>query len=514
MKKLLVCLVAVFSLFVAYPVAAADGERIRSFDSAVTITRDSKAHIRETIVYDFGANEKHGIYRDIPIDYKDGDINYYVTAEFGTAVNENNQAIQTETDEVDGNLRVRIGDENETVRGVRTYILTYTLTPIVMQKDSKPFLNLDVLGEGWQVPVDKFSANVMLEGGSEMSTIAWYGAVSSSGASGTSSMATAQNISPYQAVTINAFLPANYTSNFLEPNKQRPADVQKSMWIFGIITVVVAIVTVIILVLTLRWWHAHRQRRAQTVIPEYEPPKGMTPADVGLLDDDQSTMREVTATVIDWAVHGYLKITQDEAKGWFGSRTYTLTKLKAGSGLPQHENALFETFFIKGDSVKLNDLDKTKMNSAVEKFKKAVKKKLSDSGWYNEKGNFIQKGNLTAAGAKQWAKVEGFQLYLSVVEKDRLKFSDAPDKTPERFNAMLPYAIALGVEKQWAKQFEGIDISQEVTWYSGNVAVLSTVSLANDLGTSFASTVSSNASFSSSGGSAGGGAGGGGGGSW
>lgn len=124
------------------------------------------------------------------------------------------------------------------------------------------------------------------------------------------------------------------------------------------------------------------------------------------------------------------------------------------------------------------------------------------------------RGTLTEEGAKQWALVDGFKLYLSVVEKDRLKFSDAPDKTPERFNALLPYAIALGVEKEWAKQFEGIDLTESTTWYSGNLAAFSAVALASDLGSSFATTVSSNSSVSSSGGSSGGGFGGGGGGSW
>jgi len=78
----------------------------------------------------------------------------------------------------------------------------------------------------------------------------------------------------------------------------------------------------------------------------------------------------------------------------------------------------------------------------------------------------------------------------------------------------LPYAIALGVEKQWSKQFAGIDLTSSTNWYNGNVATFSAVALASDLGGIFASTISSNSSVSSSGGSSGGGFGGGGGGSW
>ena len=81
----------------------------------------------------------------------------------------------------------------------------------------------------------------------------------------------------------------------------------------------------------------------------------------------------------------------------------------------------------------------------------------------------------------------------------------------------LPYAIAFGVEKEWAKAFEGIIIPNP-TWYdggSGGVSTFNAVSLTNSVGgfsTAFAT--SSGTSASSGGGSSGGGGGGGGGGSW
>jgi uncharacterized membrane protein len=108
-----------------------------------------------------------------------------------------------------------------------------------------------------------------------------------------------------------------------------------------------------------------------------------------------------------------------------------------------------------------------------------------------------------------------------VTEKDRLKFHDAPKKNPKLFNKLLPYAIALGVEKEWAKQFEGMDINKETTWYASNQAFTAYV-LADSLSSSFSTSVSSNftptqsssSSGFSSGGFSGGGGGGGGGGSW
>lgn len=509
MKKLLVCLVAIIGFFGFAPsVSAAGVERIRSFDSNVVIRQSGEAQVRETIKYDFGENKKHGIYRDIPIDYKDGETRYYVLATLQSATNLTNQAVQTQTEENNGNLRIRLGDENAKVTGVQTYILSYTLSPIIMQKDGRPFLNLDVLGEGWEVPVDEFSAHVTLENDALLSDITWYGANDVNG------QATAQNIQPYNAVTVNAFLPAGYTDNYLLAEKPRPFDLGAllaELWwlILGILITLIAIGITIY-----RWLYVRKKRKAQTVIPEYEPPKGMSPAEIGLINDDTSDTREITATVINWAVEGYITVTRHEKKGLFGAVDYTLTQKKPETTLPEVELALFNAFFDGKSEAKLSKLNKTKMYQAANDFRGTIKKALSEQGFYDSKGHIIVRGTLTDTGAKQWAKVEGFKDYITVVEKDRLAFSDAPEKSPQRFNALLPFAIALGVEKQWAKQFESVDMVGQTDWYAGNIAMLSAVSLTNDLSDSFAATVSSNASISSSGGSAGGGVGGGGGGSW
>lgn len=510
MKKVVIWIgVLIGLILVGAPVQATEAdERIRSFDSQVTISRDNVAHVKETIVYDFGATSHHGIYRDIPIDYKDGDKNFYLSAKYGKTVDENGNQVTAEISEVNGNERLKLGDADKTLTGIHTYVITYTLSPIIIQKDNKPFLLLDLLGEGWQVPVDRFSASVSLEDGSQLSGIKWFDAT------GELPTVTKENIPAYTGVTINAFLPDGYVSTYLEPNKPRPVDIWKYVVALGIIIPIVLAVGAAILILVLRSSRARAKRKAQTVIAEYEAPKGMTPAAIGLLEDDTAEMREITATVIDWAVRGYIKITREEKKGLLGSASYTLTQLKSSANLDDTEKGLYEAFFSKGKEVSLKDLDTSKMATATSEFKSAIKSRLTDAGYYAKDGGVLVKGNLTNAGARQWAKVDGFKLYLGVVEKDRLDFSDAPEKTPERFNALLPYAIALGVEKEWAKQFEGIDITSATTWYAGNLAAFSAVSLASDIGTSFASTVSSNSSVSTSGGSSGGGFGGGGGGSW
>lgn len=54
----------------------------------------------------------------------------------------------------------------------------------------------------------------------------------------------------------------------------------------------------------------------------------------------------------------------------------------------------------------------------------------------------------TPFGQSVHDEIEGLKLYMSVAEKDRMNFHNPPDRTPEHFEALLPYAIALGVENR------------------------------------------------------------------
>ena len=135
----------------------------------------------------------------------------------------------------------------------------------------------------------------------------------------------------------------------------------------------------------------------------------------------------------------------------------------------------------------------------------------------------------TLKGRAIMDKIEGFKMYLSVAEKNRLNALNPPEKTPELFEKYLPYALALGVEQTWAEQFAEVlkraavdtGAAYHPIWYSGlawnpvNVSGF-TSGLSNSLSTAIASasTAPGSSSGGGGGGSSGGGGGGGGGGGW
>ncbi len=96
------------------------------------------------------------------------------------------------------------------------------------------------------------------------------------------------------------------------------------------------------------WWRVGRDRRyialqhssadtAEERVPlfggrpiavEFEPPDQIRPGQIGLLIDESADTLDVTATIIDLASRGYLKITELPKHGWFGKTDWQLDRLK------------------------------------------------------------------------------------------------------------------------------------------------------------------------------------------
>mgnify|MGYP003557019811 FL=1 len=127
-------------------------------------------------------------------------------------------------------------------------------------------------------------------------------------------------------------------------------------------------------------------------------------------------------------------------------------------------------------------------------------------------------------------RIEGLRQYLGVAERDDRARMKAPEMTPTEFARMLPYALALDVEKTWADRFAVVLGTAAVaaavsSYYAGDTSSWGSDSIDGltdsfgslDSTVSAASTAPGSQSGSSGGGgggSSGGGGGGGGGGGW
>jgi hypothetical protein len=511
--------------------------------------------------------QNHGILRAIPQSYQG-----YKTKLTLLSIERDGAGEPYSTYTENNNLVLKIGDANKTITGTHRYILKYQQERII-NFDAAPQFYWDTNGDQWDQPFDHTQVSVTYKGHPLTTDNSYcYTGVRGSSArdctikqKGESLIITANHrLGPHENMTLQ--IPMKQ-GEFVAPTwKQKVGD---NLWSLVAVGLGLA-AAVSAFVIWLRFGKDYKDRGI--IVPEYAPPKDLTPAEVGLLADYKVDGRDISATLIDMAVRGYIKIYDDTKKVlFFKNRSYRLELLKESfTGLKQHETSLLAALFPtkkKGDIIELKKLNRITMAKAIEEIRSKLTKDLSETyGLIEPKGLKLQVWMYVAgfvvgflliaifrnggaifggfiasisffffasfmtrrshAGVEMYEKIKGLELYMKTAEKDRLKMMQSvdrpyaePSKTVELFEKLLPYAVALKVEKSWAKQFDSI-LTETPGWYQGsNIAAFSAVSLASDLGsatTSFSQSFesSSGTSSSSGGGSSGGGGGGGGGGGW
>ncbi len=140
-------------------------------------------------------------------------------------------------------------------------------------------------------------------------------------------------------------------------------------------------------------------------------------------------------------------------------------------------------------------------------------------------GGLIARRPLTALGAETRDHLKGLKEFIAWAEADRIRMlqspagaervpvdTDDPRQMLRLYEALLPYAVVFGQEKEWAERLAVLyDTTGAPGWYVGTSA-FSASAFASGIGSlsSSASNASSTSGGSSGGGSAGGGGGGGG----
>ncbi|MCA1403575.1 DUF2207 domain-containing protein [Ensifer sp. IC3342] len=147
---------------------------------------------------------------------------------------------------------------------------------------------------------------------------------------------------------------------------------------------------------------------------------------------------------------------------------------------------------------------------------------------------FFLMGAPTPLGTRMMDGIDGLRQYMTLAEKDRMNLQGAPEMSPRHFETLLPYAVALGVEKPWTETFDrwllaasagaAAAAAYQPSWYHGDSFGPGSFGdriggFAGSMADTMTSSLppppkSSSSGFSTGGGFSGGGGGGGGGGGW
>ncbi len=166
-----------------------------------------------------------------------------------------------------------------------------------------------------------------------------------------------------------------------------PSQFTKAMWFLRSNPIVLLPLWAFVVMFFL-WWTKGRDPKADiSVAPMYEPPKDMTPAEVGSLMDDAVHPRDITSTLVDLAVKGYLKIEETESKTLlFSHRDYTFHSLKppgSWSSLEAHERVMLKHMFpADATQIRLSDL-RNQFYVAIPTIKEDILAELRSKGMYS-----------------------------------------------------------------------------------------------------------------------------------
>jgi uncharacterized membrane protein len=496
------------------------GWGIRDFHSDININEDSTFTVKETILADFTkAQNRHGIIRDLPIHYKDNN-NQNLNLRFTLigVTDEAGNPYEVATSYVGDDVEMKIGSGDILVDGkLRTYIISYRLARGINQFEDNQELYWNVTGNGWDTAIAKASATITLPKETDqklMKTICYTGFGYSKEQD---CQARVIDGKTYQ-FSSNFLLPTSagltVVASFPKGTVNFPSPLTVFLWFildnWGYLIPVFTFCYLYYL-----WYKHGRDPKAthSAIMPEYDIPDQLRPAEIGTLLDDRVDMQDITSTIIDLATRGYLKIIESKEKKmlWGETTSYELEKTTPKNPdkdpLQGFETKIYNAIFGSSEKISLGDL-KYKFYKDIPGIKTAIYDSLINKKYYTSNPEtarasyfgcggglffvtifflgFLSDINLplflglllsaplififgffmpqrTQKGADTQIRILGLEEFIKTAETDRVKFYEKENI----FEKILPYAIAFGIADRWAKACEGLYKTQP-NWYQSS----------------------------------------------
>ncbi len=400
-RSVLSILVLLFHLSVfgqADATHAAASERILDFKSAISVHRDGSMTVSEdiTVVCD-GKQIKRGIFRDFPTRYKDGRGNTVQVTFDVRKVLRNGRPEPYHIKDISNGNRVYMGRKDILLKpGTYTYRIVYrTSRQLGFFKDFDE-LYWNVTGNGWRFPIDHVGAAVSLPPGAEiLKKTAYTGAQGSKGKDytveaiepGAVYFATTRTLRPGEGLTIAVSWPKGVVAEPTLPDRIGYLWKDNRGAGGGLIGLIILLAFYLI-----AWIRVGKDPEKGTIIPLFSPPEGISPAlsrvimRLGLRDD-----KVFAVAIVNMAVKGYLKISQDKDQAW------TLEKTGAGGKcLSGGEAKIAEKLFSVGSKIKLKKTNHERIGKARTQLSKCLMREARNKYFVLNSGYFIAGLAITA----------------------------------------------------------------------------------------------------------------------
>src|SRR6266849_3818512 len=338
--------------------AAQRSYSIERFDARIRVNRDASIDVTETITAQF-VGSYNGLFRTIPLEYRTGQgLNWTLGVSLQSVQDDAGRNLRTETSRQGHYVKYKVWIPGA-VDAMRTIVLRYRATNGLRFFDEHDELYWNVTGDEWEVPIRVARAVIELPPNTTgVRAIAFNGVYGST---------TRDAIVGIDGNDVHLMMPhpLEYHEGLTavvgwdkgvvtEPSTlARAWGTLRSNWplLIPILVFLFAFAT---------WWRRGRDPRRRPIAVQYEPPPKMSPAEAGTLLDNSADMRDITATMVDLAVRGTMRIEEHQNPklfGLFGGGTeYSLHRLKpvsvdSSDGMAPHERTVYSGIFLGHDEV-------------------------------------------------------------------------------------------------------------------------------------------------------------------
>jgi hypothetical protein len=566
-KFLATGLSVLFALGFMSSAQAESGESIDDFSVRVVVTESGVLHVTETIVYNFGSNERHGIRREIPqLDHLPNDKIQPYSLEINKVTQDGRFAQFTQGDTGDY-LQLKVGNPDVTISGTHTYTFDYLVTNGLQRVTKKTStlnvgdisFNWDIIGSGWEVPISHASAVIELPGIPKQLNCT-YGPKGSMAKCRvesdrtTVSVTAPRQLDAFEAMSVTIQVDQESFTDLAAPIIEDAPAIPEihinpaKLFSAGVGALIACIVT----------FFAIRRRRSVVKFPiqdfvRFEPPAGLKPAELQAAWHGNVDAKGFTATLLDLSVRGVVTLSlqdkhlvvtgRDLQKPMAEWEKSMLTVVLHGSPAAMlhnyREDIEVEIRATSGKLVESAIANKYRNAQALrQKHTFMVLARIfgvaliasfawGSSEFFSLIGGFVGFGLLgslisiylvpaeqTKESAGFLGQVEGFRKFLDTdAAEDRREFAQRSGLDPAGiFATMLPYAVIYELDKSWCAAFPDLTPAELNNYGLAFVDTSHMSHSVRDVSQAMAASMTSPSSDSSGG--AGGGGGGGGGGSW
>jgi len=510
-----------------------------SFDADYTLTRldDGTSHLEvvETIVAEFpDYDQNRGIIRAIPSDYDGVDLNTAIRY----VQDENGNDVPYEVSDTGDFLELALGTD-DFVYGETTYVIAYMQENVIRSFEDTHANEFywDINGTGWEQPFGRVSGvlhvDPSLVAALTGNAACYYGPADSTNqcavdASGPDIAVSVDDLGPGDNVTLSVGFAQD---TFVTPVPTRGVPQPIPFWLhllsggIGALSIAGAIAAIVA--------RARSGRSAKgrgTIIPQYSEPEGITILQAAALEN--RTASGLPAALVRLAVRKNIRILAYAVEGH--DEPYSLQFLTADRADPEDQailTALFGESPEPGEVSPFGDSEQEEAR-ALTALSDAAAASIQTAG-FRVRGSGIGIGVLlvvlqvalavvavvtlvvslseltnvspllipvmivgtvaffvtaiasvrpllyTDKGIEAHEYLQGMKMYLTLAEKDRLRYLQSPtgaDRVDagnnlemiKLYEKLLPWAVMWGVEDQWVKELE-VRVAAEPTaqpdWY-------------------------------------------------